>query len=77
MSGNLSDLSADELAMLGHALRSVPGNACLTGNSAARLAAGDGFAFFHDIEAYKSLWEKVAVAIKERDDMAEFKVPSS
>lgn len=66
----ISDLDAAELEMLGHALRVVPENACLTGKSASRLG-GKGFAFFHDIPAFASLWHKVADAINERDDMAE------
>jgi hypothetical protein len=69
----LSDLTPDELEMLGHALRMVPGNACLTGESAARLK-GEGLAIFSEIAAFKSLWNKTAEAIRERDDMAERRV---
>jgi hypothetical protein len=72
----LDDLTADELAMLAHALRMVPGNACLTGRSAALLhPEGGGVAFFVDVPAYKSLWEKVGDAIVERDDMARHRKP--
>lgn len=70
----LSDLTPDELEMLGHCLRMVPDNACLTGEAAKRLAPGRGFAMFVELDAFRSLWEKVARAIRERDDMADRRV---
>lgn len=70
----LAELTPDELEMLGHCLRMVPDNACLTGSAATRLAAGRGFAMFTEVDAFKSLWEKVAAAIRTRDDMADRRV---
>lgn len=55
--------------MLGHALRMVPGNACLTDGP----LAPKGLAMFHEIPEFKSLWEKVAVALREREDMGPFR----
>lgn len=69
-SPHFDNLTADELEMLGHSLRMVPGNACLTGDGAIRLA-DKGLAFYSEIPAFKSLWNKVADAITERDDMAD------
>lgn len=67
------DLTPAELEMLGHALRMVPDNACLTGGAAKRLGRPP-IAFFTECDAYKSLWNKVAAEIRERDDMAEARV---
>jgi hypothetical protein len=72
----LSDLTAQELAMLGHALRLVPDNACLTGKQVA-LLGGNGISMFYEIDAFKTLWEKVAVAISEREDMDPFRKAST
>ncbi len=59
------DLTAGELAMLGHSLRMVPENACLTEGPLVK----DRLAFFHEIPEFVSLWEKVAEALREREDM--------
>jgi hypothetical protein len=71
----LADLTAEEVVMLGHALQMVPGNACLTGESATQLG-GKGILFFTDAEAFKTLWNKVAEAIRDRDDVAPFRSPA-
>ena len=73
MSAALSDLTAEELVMLGFALRLVPDSACLTGDSARALGGGAPLAMFHEVPAFTSLWEKVAVAIRERDDVAPYR----
>jgi hypothetical protein len=70
----LDDLTADEVEVLGHSLRMVPGNACLTGKSAQRLGGG-GLQMIYELDAFKSLWNKVAEAILERDDMQDRRVP--
>lgn len=69
----LDDLTPEELAMLGHSLRMVPENAVLTGKSATRLCDKGGVGFLYESTHFKSLWSKVAKAIKEREDMAEFR----
>jgi hypothetical protein len=68
----LDELTPAELAMLGHSLRMVPDNACLTGRSAA-LQGNAGLLFYTDAAAFKSLWNKVAEAIRERSDMEPFR----
>lgn len=62
-------LEPGELAMMGHALRMVPSNACLTSGP----LAPSGLAMFPEIPEFASLWAKVAAAITERDDMAAFR----
>lgn len=69
----LGHLTAQELVMLGHALRMVPDNACLTGEGAAQMDAGP-FAFFRDIAAFKTLWSKVVAAIAQREDVEPYRV---
>ncbi len=69
----LDDLTAEEVVMLGHCLRMVPANACLTGDSAVALG-GSGFAMFTTIPAFKTLWSKTAAAISQRDDCEPFRV---
>lgn len=66
----LRDLTPDELEMLGHCLRVVPSNAVLTGGSATRLGRG-GVLRIIEGEAFRSLWNKVAEAVRDRDDMAD------
>lgn len=69
----LDDLTPQELAMLGHSLRMVPGNAVLTGKSVKNVGEEGALKFFSEIEAFKSLWSKVAEAIKNREDMEPFR----
>jgi hypothetical protein len=66
------DLTPNELAMLRHALRMVPANACLTGKS-AQMQGGAGVLFFTEAAAFVSLWGKVAEAVRERADMEAFR----
>jgi hypothetical protein len=60
---HLDDLTALELKALGHSLRMVPSNTVI----------GPGFTFLTQSDEFKSLWEKVAQAIKTREDMAPYR----
>lgn len=62
----LDDLTALELKALGHSLRMVPSNTVI----------GPGLTFLCDTDEFKSLWSKVAEAVRDRDDMAPYRVPS-
>jgi hypothetical protein len=51
----------------------VPSNAVLTGTSLANLAPGKGLAFFYEIPAYTSLWNKIAKVVATSGEMESFR----
>jgi hypothetical protein len=71
----LDDLTAAEIAILGHAIRMVPSEAVLIRTSAVPF--GGGIVFLRQTDAFASLWSKVAETVRERPDLEPFRLEHS